>query len=145
MSSLRKKIFTTAVVLAVVFAQVFGLQRGYACDHYGSVVETEAQHCHESAPASQEEHVPCEGECDENQPQAPHVPVVTELTARSSAVAVSAPEFVAVQMFDLFAQLLSEALSAPESLAADRFVLLTESQKPPTAAVVVARSVVLMV
>ena len=145
MTSLRQKLFTTVIVFTVVFAQVFGLQRGYACDHYGNVVETEAEHCHEAPADSGEQHVPCDMPCDSNEPKEEHAPVVVELTARSSAPSVSVPEFVAVQVFEMLALEWSVTLAAAELEAADRFVLLAEGQKPPTAALAVVRSVVLLV
>ncbi len=143
MSALRKKIFLTAIFLAVVFAQVFGLQQGFACDHYRSVIGTGVDHCHKASVPSETEHVPCEGTCDD-QTKAPHAPVVLELTARSG-VSVAAPEFVAIQVSEMFAQSLAVTMFEPELTHTVRYALLTESQRPPTASVQVARSVVLRV
>lgn len=140
MPSLCQKIFTAVIVITVVFAQVVGMQRGYACGHTGKVVETSTEHCHDKPADSGDEHVPCQKECDEQ-----HMPVMVELTARNSAPAVDAPDFVAVQLLDLMAEEWTLATSALGAAISDRFVLLTEGQKPPPAAVQVARSVVLLV
>lgn len=145
MSSLRQKIFTTVVLIAVVFAQVYGLKQGYACDHNGTVVETKAEHCHAAATDAREGHVPCEKDCDGSQSREQHAPVVTELTARSSAAAVGAPEFVAVQLFDTFVDFGAAILPAAMAEISERIVLSQEGQKMPAAAVQVARTVVLLV
>lgn len=145
MSSLRQKIFTTVIVIAVIFAQVAGLQRGFICAHNGDVVETEASHCHEAIGDSHEEHVPCEKECDGSQHEEQHAPALVELKARSSAATVDAPEFVALQLLDLMAGDCALTLSVAETVVSDRFILLSEGHKPPAAAVQVARCVVLRV
>ncbi len=46
MTFLRKRILTTLAVLVVACAQVFGMQRGYICDHGDSSLETKAEHWH---------------------------------------------------------------------------------------------------
>lgn len=145
MPSLRQKIFTAVIMITVIFAQVAGMQRGYLCGHSGKVVETSAKHCHEEFADTSEDHIPCEKECDGSKPQEQHAPVVVELKARSSAATVDAPEFVAVQLLDLMGEEWTLATSVLEAAVSDRFVLLTEGQKPPPTAVQVARSVVLLV
>ncbi|HEY1048094.1 MAG TPA: hypothetical protein VGE39_00005, partial [Prosthecobacter sp.] len=91
-----------------------------------------------------EAHVPCEGPCDSSLPQEQHEPVVVKLSACSSTAAIAAPEFVAVPIFDMYVNEWAMTLPVPEGEIADRFVL-AEGQRPPAAAVQVARSVVLLV
>lgn len=145
MSTLRQKIFTTVVLIAVVFAQVYGLKQGFACDHNGAVVETKAEHCHAAVADVGEKHIPCEKDCDGSQPQEQHAPVVTELTARNIAATVDAPEFVAVQLFDTFVDFWAAILPAAKAEISQRIALSPEGQKMPAAAVQVARTVVLLV
>lgn len=144
MKSLRKQLFATVALLAVVFAQVFGLQRGYACTHGENTVEMAASHCHQLAEAESSGHVPCELPCEDTSSKEEHAPVVVNLTARDISTFVDAPEFVAVPTIDLIANewalqaVLAEAVTA-------RSLPLSEEEKPLCTGVQVARCLVLLV
>jgi len=101
MSTLRKRILPTLAVLAVACAQVFGMQRGYVCDHGGSSLETKAEHCHRVQQDGHEHEVPCENstdnECDGKGEKEHHQPLTVDLhSSPVSQTLAFVPVFVAV-------------------------------------------------
>ncbi|MES2595784.1 MAG: hypothetical protein V4662_10635 [Verrucomicrobiota bacterium] len=109
MSVLSKRILTTLAVLAVACAQVFGVVRGYACEHGEAVTETEAEHCHRAAADDDTYYVPCEEdstkECENKGEQEHHSPLSVDMKASPSSFAmVSIPVFVAVLIADSWVQ-----------------------------------------
>ena len=101
MSLFRKRILPTLAVLVVACAQVFGVQRGYACAHGDAPVETKAEHCHRVIVDDHAGEVPCEESstkyCDDKGEKEHHTPLSVDMQAApSSLVAVSIPAFVAV-------------------------------------------------
>lgn len=106
MSLVRKRILPTLAVLMVACAQVFGMQRGYECAHQGTVMETEAEHCHRVVVADKADFVPCAGDsetdCGEQGETDHHAPLDVEMNATTTALAaVSVPAFVAVLMAEI--------------------------------------------
>jgi hypothetical protein len=101
MSSLSKRIISTLAILVVACVQVFGMQHRYACSHQGSVVETVAEHCHQSFVNDHTNEIPCEldstQECDNKGEEEHHTPLKVDMQAApSSSGVVSIPTFVAV-------------------------------------------------
>jgi hypothetical protein len=106
MSYLRKRILPMLAVLVVACAQVFGVQRGYACDHNGTVEVTDAEHCHREQAADQPKFNPCESDeqndCGKQKDTEHHSKVVEAIQAApSSLVTVSLPAFVAVLVTEI--------------------------------------------
>jgi hypothetical protein len=101
MSYLRKRILPTLAVMVVACVQVFGMPRGYACDHNGSVVVTKTDHCHRDLAAGQIEFDLCESaaqnDCDKREDTERHSKVVEAIQAAPPSLStVSLPAFVAV-------------------------------------------------
>lgn len=149
MSTLRKRILPTLAVLVVACAQVFGMQRGFECDHEDSVVETEAEHCHRVIVDDHADEVPCEEssgkECGDQGEKEHHAPLSVDMQAApSSLVAVAIPVFVAVQIAELPVHEWALMLTLVEDVSM-KTPLDTGGDSPPSAAVQVARCMVILV
>lgn len=101
MSLFRKRILPTLAVLVVACAQVFGVQRGYACAHADAPMETKAEHCHRVIVDDHADEVTCEEsstkDCDDKGEKEHHTPLSVDMQAAPSSLAVvSIPAFVAV-------------------------------------------------
>ena len=134
-------------ILAVACAQVFGIQRGYLCDHQEVAIETDAQHCHpggdgfEACPNAAPD---ADGCCQENSEPAPHTPLKVELNASTASNAASAlPAFVAVLVAEtpLSEWVLAQFLPRDGLLK----VPLNTGGKSPPASLQVARCMVILV
>jgi hypothetical protein len=149
MSALRKRILPTLAVLVVACAQVFGVQRGYACAHGEETMETRAEHCHRVIVDDHAHEAPCEEssnkECEDKGEKEHHAPLGVDMQAApSSLAAVSIPVFVAVQIADLPVQQWALMLSLVEDVSM-KTPLDTGGDSPPSAAVQVARCMVILV
>lgn len=149
MTLLRKHILPTLAVLVVACAQVFGVQRGYACAHGEETVETKAEHCHRVAVDDHADEVPCEEtsskECSDQGEKEHHAPLDVDMQAApSSLVAVAIPVFVAVQIAELPVHEWALMLTLVEDVSM-KTPLDTGGDSPPSAAVQVARCVVILV
>ncbi len=149
MSALCKRILPTLAVLAVACAQVFGMQRGYSCNHGEAVVETKAEHCHRVSADDHTDGVPCDEtsskDCDGKGKKEHHAPLNVDLQAPPAGLApVSLPVFVAVLMADIPAidWVSIQALAECERM---KTPLDTGGDSPPSAAVQVARCMVILV
>lgn len=149
MSLFRKRILTTLAVLVVACAQVFGMQRGYACDHGDAGVETEVEHCHRIVVDELAHEVPCEEsstkDCDNQGEKDHHAPLGVDMqAATSSLAAVSIPAFVAVLVAETWVHdwVLVQALAENEWI---KMSLDTGGDSPPSAAVQVAQCMVILV
>ena len=148
MSLFRKRILPTLAVLVVACAQVFGVQRGYACDHQGSVVETDSEHCHRVVVNDQAREAPCEEsstkDCDDQGEKEHHAPLSVDMqVSTSSFAAVSIPAFVAVLVAETWLHdwVQIQALAGNEWM---RMPLDTGGESPP-ASLQVARCMVILV
>lgn len=147
MSLLHTRILHTLAAIAVAGAQVFGVQRGYLCDCHGTVVATEAEHCHHGAEGEKPDSSPCSGdshdECtDDNREH--HEPLIVELNASKAGLTVAyIPTFVAVLVAEIPVHewIHIQAPTAEEKL---RTPLDTGDESPP-ASVLVARCMVMLV
>lgn len=143
-----KHTLSILAVLTVGCAQVFGMQRGFECEHQGAVVETVAEHCHRVAGADKADFVSCgtdsKKDCsDQGEPQH-HVPSVVELKASTAGLtAVYIPSFVAVLLVEITVHEW-ELMQAPAANEMMRMPLDTGGESPP-AAVQVARCMVMLV
>lgn len=145
----RKRILPTLAVLVVACAQVFGVQRGYACAHGDAPVETKAEHCHRVVLDAHAGEVPCEetssNECESKGEKEHHTPLSVDMQAApSSLAAVSIPAFVAVQLAELPVHEWALILSLAEDVSM-KTPLDTGGDSPPSAAVQVARCMVILV
>lgn len=148
MSISRTRILPTLAVLVVACAQVFGMQRGYACNHSDAVVETEVEHCHRIVADEHAHEVPCEEsstkDCDDQGEKEHHAPLGVDMQAApSSLAAVSIPAFVAVLVAETWFHdwVLIQALAENEWM---RMPLDTGGDSPP-ASLQVARCMVILV
>lgn len=135
MSCLSKPLIAATALLALLGAQVFGLQRGFLCVCTGEVVETLAAHCQDTDQSCGHEHeVPHD-----------HMPLKVKHEAQgkvSSLPQVQAPPLLAIlDFFPVIALLqacppcgIKEATQAPPGL----------SENPP-ASLLVAQCTVLLV
>jgi hypothetical protein len=149
MSALRKRILPTLAVLVVACAQVFGVQRGYACAHGEESVETKAEHCHRVIVDDHEHEAPCEEssskECGDQGEKEHHAPLSVDMQAAPSSLAtVGIPVFVAVQVAELPVQEWALMLTLVEDVSM-KTPLDTGGDSPPSAAVQVARCMVILV
>lgn len=149
MSALRKRILPTLAVLVVACAQVFGVQRGYACAHGEETVETKAEHCHRVIVDDHAHEAPCEEssnkECEDKGEKEHHAPLGVDMQAApSSLAAVSIPVFVAVLVANSWVHdwMPIQTLAERELI---RMPLDTGGDSPPTAAVQVVRCMVILV
>jgi hypothetical protein len=149
MSTFRKRILPTLAVLVVACAQVFGVQRGYSCEHGDEMVETKAAHCHRVIVDDHEHEAPCEEssskECGDKGEKEHHAPLSLDMQAAPSGLAaVAIPVFVAVQIAELPVHEWALILSLAEDVSM-KTPLDTGGDSPPTAAVQVARCMVILV
>lgn len=149
MNFLRKDILPMLAILAVACAQVFGVQRGYACAHSEAMVETKAEHCHRVIVDDYADEMPCnessDNECEDEGEKEHHAPLSVDIQAAPSSLAtVSIPVFVAVQIADLPVQQWALMLSLSEDVSM-KMPLDTGGDSPPSAAVQVARCMVILV
>ncbi|WP_146852384.1 hypothetical protein [Brevifollis gellanilyticus] len=143
------RILRTLAILAIVCAQVFGVQRGYSCDHGDAVVETDAEHCHRVVTDNHEDEVPCSGgsskDCEDQGEKAPHAPVSVDLQASPASLAsLAAPSYVAVQVEDFSVY----DWIVPQVLTVSHFTTPpfdTGGDSLPSAAVQVVRCMVILV
>ena len=145
----RKRILPTLAVLVVACVQVFGIQKGYVCDHGDSSIETKAEHCHRVQEDGHEHEIPCKdspgNECDGKGEKEHHQPLAVDLqSSPASQILVFAPVFVAVLIADVSVHHweLVQALAENERL---KTPLDTGGKSPPSAAVQVARCMVILV
>jgi len=148
MSTFRKRILPTLAILVVACAQVFGVQRGYACAHGEATVETKAEHCHRVIADDHADEVPCEetssNECEGKGEKEHHAPLSVDMQATpSNLAAVSIPAFVAVLVGETWVRdwVLIQALAENEWM---RMPLDTGEESPP-ASLQVARCMVILV
>lgn len=149
MSAFCKRILPTLAVLVVACAQVFGVQRGYACAHGEESVETKAEHCHRVIVDDHEHEAPCEEssskECGDQGEKEHHAPLSVDMQAAPSSLAtVGIPVFVAVQVAELPVQEWALMLTLVEDVSM-KTPLDTGGDSPPSAAVQVARCMVILV
>ena len=149
MSLLRKRILPTLAVLVMAGAQVFGVERGYACAHGDELVETKAEHCHRVIVDDHEGEVPCEDtsskECESKGEKEHHTPLSVDMqVAPSSFALVAIPVFVAVQIAELPVHEWALMLTLVEDVSM-KTPLDTGGDSPPSAAVQVARCMVILV
>ena len=149
MTSLRTRILPTLAVLVVACAQVFGMQRGYVCNHGEESLETKTEHCHRVQEDGHEHEIPCEdspgNECDGKGEKEHHAPLDVDMQAApSSLVAVAIPVFVAVQIAELPVHEWALMLTLVEDVSM-KTPLDTGGDSPPSAAVQVARCMVILV
>jgi len=144
----RKQILPLLAFWAVAWAQVFGMQRAFVCDHQGDIVVTEAEHCHRASAEGSKTFTHCEGTsdngCDEESDTEHHSRMVEEMQSASSTLAmVSIPLYVAVLVSDLpvydhlFVRTLAENVGMTKPSE-------TEGNSPPVA-LQVARCLVILV
>lgn len=148
MPLLSKRTLCRLAVLVVACAQVFGMQRGYACAHQGKVVETVAEHCHREAGATDTAFAPClpdsKKDCGDQGEPNHHAPLNVELKASTAGLAtVSVPAMVEVLLAEIPVHewVLMQALAESSMM---RTPLDTGGESPP-AAVQVARCMVMLV
>lgn len=146
---LPKRILASLAVLVVGCAQVFGMQRGFVCDHQGTRVETTAEHCHHEAEAGKAGFVSCSEDSHEedggHEDTEHHAPLTVNLQAGTAGLTVvSIPAFVAVLGAEIPVHewVLIQALTVKEMM---KTPLETAGESPPTAALQVARCVVILV
>lgn len=149
MALLPKRILASLAILVVGCAQVFGMQRGFVCDHHGTRVETAAEHCHLVAEAGKSGFVSCSEDAHEeegdHEDSEHHTPLTVDLQAGTAGLtAVSIPAFVAVLVAEIPVHewVLIEGLTVNEMM---KTPLETGGESPPPAALQVARCVVILV
>jgi hypothetical protein len=149
MSLISKRILTSLAVLAVMCAQVFGMQRGFVCEHQGIRVETAAEHCHHEEETGKTGFVSCSEDShkddSEHEDTEHHAPLTLHLQAGTAGLTVvSIPVFVAVLVAEnpLHEWVLIEALTEHEMM---KTPLDTGGESPPPAALQVARCMVILV
>jgi hypothetical protein len=149
MALLHKRILASLAVLVVGSAQVFGMQRGFVCEHQGTRVETTEEHCHHVAEAGKSGFVLCaqDSHADDNEHEDTehHAPLTMHLQAGTAGLAaVSIPTFVAVLVAEnpLHEWVLIQVLTEHEMM---KTPLDTGEEGPPSAALQVARCMVILV
>ena len=101
MSLLLKRILPMLAILVVACAQVFGMHRGFMCDHHGATVVTDAEHCHHEEETGKTGFVSCSEDSHkddgEHEDTEHHAPLTVDLQAGTAGLtAVYIPIFVAV-------------------------------------------------
>jgi cytochrome b len=146
---LHKRILASLAVLVVGCAQVFGMQRGFVCDHQGTMIETAAEHCHHEAEAGMSGFVSCSEDShkddSEHEDAEHHAPLTVDLQAGTAGLtAVSIPVFVAVLVAEkpVHEWVLIQSLTENEMM---KMPLDTGGESPPPAALQVARCMVILV
>ena len=149
MSFLPKRILASLAVLVVGCAQVFGMQRGFVCEHQGTAVETVSDHCHHVAEAGKADFVSCAEDAHEeladHEDKEHHSPLTVDLQAGTAGLtAVSIPAFVAVLVAEIPVHewVLVQALTMNEMM---KTPLDTGGERPPPAALQVACCMVILV
>lgn len=150
MQSFARSITLTLAFLAVACAQVFGVQRGYTCEHGAAIVETAVEHCHASLSEGTVVTALCNeagsGACDSAGERKSHQPLKIDLQVSPAAlVAVTVPAFVAVLVndFSMFDWTIQLVLIEDERMNGVSFE--NERLDLPSAAVQVARCMVILV
>ena len=145
----HKRILTLLAVLVVGCAQVFGMQRGFVCDHQGPAVATDDEHCHQVAGSVKIDFVSCSKDShkddSEHKDTEHHAPLTVDLqTGTSGLTAVSIPAFVAVLVAEkpVHDWVLIQVLTENEMMTTP---LDTGGESPPPAALQVARCMVILV
>ena len=146
---LSKRTLSTLAVLAVASVQIFGVHLGYVCEHQCAVVETKVEHCHQVTEAGKIDFGPCTPDstkdCEEQGSKEHHAEMRVEMKASTAGLAaMSIPPFVGVLIADiqLHEWVLMQALVQSEMM---RVPLDTGGDSPPSAAVQVARCMVILV
>ncbi len=149
MSLISKRILTSLAVLVVVCAQVFGMQRGFVCEHQGTRVETAAEHCHHEEETGKTGFVSCSEDShkddSEHEDTEHHAPLTVDLQADTACLtAVYIPAFVAVLVAEkpVHDWVLIQALTEHEMM---KTPLDTGGESSPPAALQVARCMVILV
>ncbi|MHB1080319.1 MAG: hypothetical protein ACYC67_13005 [Prosthecobacter sp.] len=149
MSFLPKRILASLAVLVVGCAQVFGMQRGFVCEHQGTAVETVSEHCHPVAEAGKADFVSCSEDDHEehggHEDTQHHAPLTVDLQAGTAGLTVvSIPAFVAVLVAEIpmHEWVLIQALTVNEMM---KTPLETGGESPPPAALQVARCMVILI
>ena len=149
MALLPQRILASLAVLVVGCAQVFGMQRGFVCDHQGTSVETTAEHCHHDAEAGKAGFVYCSEDSHEedgdHEDSEHHAPLTVDLQAGTAGLtAVSIPAFVAVVVAEIPVHewVLIQALTENEMM---KTPLDAGGESPPPAALQVARCIVILI
>ena len=125
MWKLSSQALTTLAILAMAWAQVFGVQRGFACSCGGMIVLTLRDHCHgphDSDAHDEHEEEPCHTSrdhsgCDESHQ---HPPFVEQLKSRhlDAQPSLASPSITAVvPVIDTFKAL---TMSTPSAVAASQ-------------------------
>jgi len=135
---------TIFALVAVMCAQVFGLQQGYLCMCEGDAVVTEATHCHPVHASHQQESTdPCnEQHSTGTGDQTPHQPLKQDLKAATlTKTPVAPPVMVAIEPDDF----LIELIARPQAVPVVSFEAPLMTSAPLPAALLVARCTVLLV
>jgi hypothetical protein len=78
-----RRLLVAAALLAVGWAQAFGLHRGYLCDCAGGIHLTQVDHCHSAGSSDHHDHeLPLDHDCPADQATHDHDPVVDDLVAQ---------------------------------------------------------------
>lgn len=148
MPPICKRTLTTLAVLAVACAQLFGMQRGFVCDHVGAVVETESDHCHRVILEGQKESAHCHGssakDCTDSGEKEEHAPLNVALEVSPSSLAtVITPAFIAVQIAEITVRdwLVQQKLTEDDLL----FLRTDAGSADPPAALRIAQCMVMLV
>lgn len=146
---LHKRLLASLAVLVVGCAQVFGMQRGFVCEHQGTQVETTAEHCHHEAEAGKTGFVSCSEDSHkddgDHEDTEHHAPLTVNLQAGTTGLTVvSTPPFVAVLVAEnpAYEWVLIQTLAENEMM---KTPLDTGGESPPPAALQVARCMVILV
>lgn len=150
MQSFARTTLLTLAFLAVACAQVFGTQRGYLCDHGMLTIEIAVDHCHKSSADEGAETVLCEESdpvaCDSKGEKKTHQPLQVDLQVTpATLVSVTVPAFVAVLMEDFFSFDWTLSIVLVEELRMGGLSFEDERAFLPSAAVQVARCMVILV
>ncbi len=150
MTLLIHRLLASAAMLAVASAQLLGVQRGFVCVHGESVIETMAEHCHEELLNGHGEEIPCAAEpghdCEGKGEKQRHKALsVKLLAARSSIASVSTPSFIAIPVPDFFVDHFTLTTRALEPKRLLPPPLAWRGGCPSSAAVQVARCMVILV
>jgi hypothetical protein len=144
-----KLLLPLLAVLAVGYAQVYGMKHGFLCEHLGQAIEIQAEHCH-NVGLGPSGYTPCEkkaGEaCPSNSGTQHHESVSLDLKSGATAFNnVSIPPLYAIFLSELpffewpAIQVKAEAEAGIKRASAD------PGHKNLTSAVQVAKCMVLLV
>lgn len=142
-----KQLLPIIAVLAIGHVQVYGMQRGYLCDHQEQPEETQAPHCHRTVTGGSTL-IPCNDTSDETghteKDTEHHAPVVVEAKAApTNLTEVSIPAFISVQFTEIpiHEWVLMQTLADNEMMS----IPLDSKGESPPAAVLVARCMVMLI